>query len=120
MLFKIVEVYCENHAIHINRQRGQEAKLFNVKAGGTYSYRCALKGQTLPSLGQHPSDQVSNQICHSPAHKQKLRLPPNKRLRTDSIPRGQNHRCSTFSFVLCANAPYFPKRRVEKVKENNP
>jgi hypothetical protein len=45
MLFReIIAVYCENHTEHINTLWGQNAGFFfNVKAGGTYSYRCALK-----------------------------------------------------------------------------
>jgi hypothetical protein len=44
MLFgEIIPVYCENHTEHINRLCGQNAEFLYVKAGGTYSYRCALK-----------------------------------------------------------------------------
>jgi hypothetical protein len=42
MLFgEIIVVYCENRKKHLNRLCGQNAKIFNVKAGGTY---CALCG----------------------------------------------------------------------------
>jgi hypothetical protein len=33
-----------NHTTSIFTLRGQNAKLLNVKDGGTYSYHCALKG----------------------------------------------------------------------------
>jgi hypothetical protein len=43
MLFgETVAVYCENHMEQI--QGGQNIGFFYVKAGGTYSYRCALNG----------------------------------------------------------------------------
>jgi hypothetical protein len=46
MLFReIIVVYSENHMKHINTRCGKNAEFFNVKAGGTYSYHCALKGQ---------------------------------------------------------------------------
>jgi hypothetical protein len=36
MLFReIIAVYCENHVGHINTLCGQNAEIFNVKAGGT-------------------------------------------------------------------------------------
>jgi hypothetical protein len=45
MLFgKTVAVYCENHTQHINTLCGQNEEFLNVKAGGTYSYHCGLKG----------------------------------------------------------------------------
>jgi hypothetical protein len=44
MLFpEIIAVYRENDAEHINRICVQEAE-YNVRAGGTYSNHCALKG----------------------------------------------------------------------------
>jgi hypothetical protein len=44
MLFKeIFAVYFENPKKPINTLCGKNAELLNVKAGGTYSYRCALK-----------------------------------------------------------------------------
>jgi hypothetical protein len=44
MLFgETAAVYCENHMEHINTLCGQNADLLNIKAGGTYSYRCVLK-----------------------------------------------------------------------------
>jgi hypothetical protein len=45
MLFKeIIAVYNENHTKPINAFYEQNAELLNVKAGGAYSYRSALKG----------------------------------------------------------------------------
>jgi hypothetical protein len=45
MLFReIIVVYCENHTEHINTLCRQNAELFNVEAGGPYSYHCALEG----------------------------------------------------------------------------
>jgi hypothetical protein len=45
MLFgETVAVYCQNHAEHINISCGKDAEFFNVKADGTHTYRCALKG----------------------------------------------------------------------------
>jgi hypothetical protein len=45
MLFReTVAVYCENHTEHTNTLCGQNAEFSNVKAGGTCSYRYALKG----------------------------------------------------------------------------
>jgi hypothetical protein len=44
-LFKeIIAVYCENHTKSVNKLCEQNAELFIVKAGGTYSYHWALKG----------------------------------------------------------------------------
>jgi hypothetical protein len=43
-LFKeIIAAYPENHTKPINTLCGQNAELFIIKAGGTYSYHCALK-----------------------------------------------------------------------------
>jgi hypothetical protein len=43
MLFrKIIAAYSENYTEGIH-SCGQSAELINVKAGGTYSYHCALK-----------------------------------------------------------------------------
>jgi hypothetical protein len=45
MLFReIIDVYSEKHAKPINTLYGLNAELLNVKAVGTYSYNCALKG----------------------------------------------------------------------------
>jgi hypothetical protein len=45
MLFReIIAVYCENHTEHVNTLCGQNVQLLNVKSGGVYSKRCALKG----------------------------------------------------------------------------
>jgi hypothetical protein len=44
MLFKeIICVYSANHPKHINTHREQNCRVFNIKAGGTYSYHYALK-----------------------------------------------------------------------------
>jgi hypothetical protein len=44
MLFReIIAVCSENHTELINTLLGQNAELFVVKAGGTYSYHLALK-----------------------------------------------------------------------------
>jgi hypothetical protein len=44
MLFReMIAVYCENHMEHINTLCGQNAKLFNVKTGGTYTYSSIVK-----------------------------------------------------------------------------
>jgi hypothetical protein len=42
---KIIAFYCENHTKHTNTLCGQnvEVEVLNVKAGGTYTYECALK-----------------------------------------------------------------------------
>jgi hypothetical protein len=40
---EIIVVYSENHIKHINTMCGKNAEFLNVKAGGTYSYHCALK-----------------------------------------------------------------------------
>jgi hypothetical protein len=34
----------ENHTKPINKHSGQNEELLIIKAGGTYSYHCALKG----------------------------------------------------------------------------
>jgi hypothetical protein len=45
MLFReTVAVYCENHTEHKDAQWGHNAEFWYVKAGGTYSNHCALKG----------------------------------------------------------------------------
>jgi hypothetical protein len=45
MLFgKTVPVYCENCTEHTDTLCGQNAELWYVKAGGTYSNHLALKG----------------------------------------------------------------------------
>jgi hypothetical protein len=45
MLFReTVAVYCENHTEHTDTLCGQNAELWYVKAGGTYSNHWALKG----------------------------------------------------------------------------
>jgi hypothetical protein len=45
MLFReIIAVYSENHMESINTLCEQNVELLNVKAGGRYSYHCALKG----------------------------------------------------------------------------
>jgi hypothetical protein len=45
MLFgKTVAVYCENHTEHTNTLCGHNAEFWCVKAGGTYSDHCVLKG----------------------------------------------------------------------------
>jgi hypothetical protein len=45
MLFKeIIAVYSENRTKYINIFSGQNVELMNVKAGGPYSYHCALNG----------------------------------------------------------------------------
>jgi hypothetical protein len=41
LLGEIIAVYCENHMEHINTLWA-ECSFFNVKAGGVYSYHCAL------------------------------------------------------------------------------
>jgi hypothetical protein len=46
LLAETVPVYYENHIEHTNTHCGQNAELLGFKAGGTYSYHCALKGQT--------------------------------------------------------------------------
>jgi hypothetical protein len=47
MLFKeIISVYSENFTKPINAIYGQNEKLLNVKAGGTYSYHSALKAES--------------------------------------------------------------------------
>jgi hypothetical protein len=44
-LFKeIIAVYAENHTKPINTLRGIDEELLIIKASGTYSYHCALKG----------------------------------------------------------------------------
>jgi hypothetical protein len=44
ILFRdIIAFYSENHTKSINTLCGQNAELLNVKAGGKYSYRSALK-----------------------------------------------------------------------------
>jgi hypothetical protein len=48
MLYReIIAVCSEIHTKHINTLRGQNAEFVNVKPGGTYSNRWALKGQQL-------------------------------------------------------------------------
>jgi hypothetical protein len=45
MLFgEIIAVYCENHTQHTNVLSGWNAEFFNIEVGGTYSYRCDVKG----------------------------------------------------------------------------
>jgi hypothetical protein len=45
MLFgETVAVYCENHTVPTSPLRGQNAEVWDVKAGGTYSNHWALKG----------------------------------------------------------------------------
>jgi hypothetical protein len=45
MLYReIIAVCSETHTKHINTLRGQKVELLNVKPGGTYSNRWALKG----------------------------------------------------------------------------
>jgi hypothetical protein len=46
----MIAVYYENQMKHTNTPIGQNAELLIMKAGGTYSYRCALKGQGLKHL----------------------------------------------------------------------
>jgi hypothetical protein len=44
MLFReTVAVYCENRTEHTDTLCGQNAEFYYVKAGGTYTYRRALK-----------------------------------------------------------------------------
>ena len=38
---------CENHIYHMNTFCIENAKVFNMKAGGTYSYHCVLRGYRL-------------------------------------------------------------------------
>jgi hypothetical protein len=40
---KIIVVYSKNHIEPVSIVCGRNAELLNVKAGGTYSYHCALK-----------------------------------------------------------------------------
>jgi hypothetical protein len=40
---EIIAVFPQIHTKHINTQCGQNVKLLNVKPGGTYSNRWALK-----------------------------------------------------------------------------
>jgi hypothetical protein len=48
MLFgETVAVYCDNHTEHTHTLCGQNAELWYVKAGGTYSNHRALKGLIL-------------------------------------------------------------------------
>jgi hypothetical protein len=48
MLFgEIIAVYCENHMEHTDTGYRQNAEFLDVKASGTYSYRCALKVKEL-------------------------------------------------------------------------
>jgi hypothetical protein len=48
MLFKeTVAVYCENQMEHTNTHCGRNAELFDVIAGGTYSYRWVSEGEQL-------------------------------------------------------------------------
>jgi lipoate-protein ligase B len=45
MLFEeTVAVYCENHTEHTDTLCGQNVEFLYVKAGGKYTYHCALKG----------------------------------------------------------------------------
>jgi hypothetical protein len=45
MLFReTVAVYCESHTEHTDTLCGQNAEIFNAKAGGKCNYHCALKG----------------------------------------------------------------------------
>jgi hypothetical protein len=45
MLFREkIAVYCENHAKHKNKLRGQNAEFYCVKAVGIYTNHSALKG----------------------------------------------------------------------------
>jgi hypothetical protein len=45
MLFgETVALYCENHTEHTDALCGQNAEFWYVKAGGTYSDHCSLKG----------------------------------------------------------------------------
>jgi hypothetical protein len=45
MLYReIIAVYSEIHTKHINTLCGLNVEFLNVKPGGTYSYRWALKG----------------------------------------------------------------------------
>jgi hypothetical protein len=39
-----VAVYCENHTEHTDTLCGQDAEIWYVKAGGTYTNQWALKG----------------------------------------------------------------------------
>jgi lipoate-protein ligase B len=41
---EIIAVYSENHMKLINTLCGKHAELLDVKAGGTYTYHCVLKG----------------------------------------------------------------------------
>jgi hypothetical protein len=45
MFRKVIAVYCENHAKHINTLCGQNAESFNIEAGGMYGYHRSLKGK---------------------------------------------------------------------------
>jgi hypothetical protein len=38
LIKEVIAVYCENHTKHINLFCGDNAKLLDVKVGGTYSY----------------------------------------------------------------------------------
>jgi hypothetical protein len=42
-----ITVYFENRVKHINTHCGQNVKHYDVKAGGTYSNHCVLKGYVL-------------------------------------------------------------------------
>jgi hypothetical protein len=44
-------VYFENHSKLIYTCAEKNAQLFNVKAGGTYSYHCALKDEISSYIG---------------------------------------------------------------------
>jgi hypothetical protein len=44
---EITRYSCENHMYHMNTFCIENAKVFNMKAGGTYSYHCVLKGYRL-------------------------------------------------------------------------
>jgi hypothetical protein len=51
MLFgETVAVYCENHTEHTDTLCGQNAEFWYVKAGGTYSNRWALQGESALSI----------------------------------------------------------------------
>jgi hypothetical protein len=63
-LFKeIIAVCSESHMKHVNTLCGQNVELLNVKAGGTYSYHCALTEWHIFCSGGKPFIQSVSNMC---------------------------------------------------------
>jgi hypothetical protein len=61
LFMEIIAIFCENHMEHIKTLCGkQNSEFLAVKARGTYSYHCHLKGLVAPKPRKHISPHATH------------------------------------------------------------